>query len=55
MVTHMGYPMVGLGLDYMVIQKRDGNTSMMNGKEYDNAYGLPHPPHLQKKIQSHAS
>jgi len=33
MVTHMGYPMVGLGLDYMVIQKRDGNTSMMNGKD----------------------
>ncbi len=33
MATHMGYPMVGLGLDYMVIQKREGNTSMMNGND----------------------
>ena len=33
MVTRMGYPMVGLGLNYMVIQKRDGNASMMNGKD----------------------
>ena len=33
MVTRMGYPMVGLGLNYMIIQKRDGNTSMMNGND----------------------
>jgi outer membrane protein TolC len=33
MVTRMGYPMVGLGLNYSVIQKRDGNASMMNGKD----------------------
>lgn len=33
MVTRMGYPMLGLGLDYMVIRKRDGNTAMMNGKD----------------------
>jgi cobalt-zinc-cadmium efflux system outer membrane protein len=33
MVTRMGYPMVGLGLNYMIIQKRDGNTAMMNGKD----------------------
>jgi outer membrane protein TolC len=33
MVTRMGYPMVGLGLNYMIIQKRYGNTSMMNGKD----------------------
>jgi cobalt-zinc-cadmium efflux system outer membrane protein len=32
-VTRMAYPMVGLGLNYMVIQKRDGNTAMMNGKD----------------------
>jgi len=33
MVKRMGYPMVGLGLNYMLIQKRDGNTSMMNGND----------------------
>ncbi len=33
MVTRMGYPMVGLGLDYSLIQKREGNTSMMNGQD----------------------
>ncbi len=33
MVTRMGYPMVGLGLNYSVIQKREGNTSMMNGND----------------------
>jgi outer membrane protein TolC len=29
----MGLPMLGLGLNYMVIQKREENTSMMNGKD----------------------
>lgn len=29
----MGLPMVGLGLNYMVIQPRAGNTSMMNGND----------------------
>lgn len=29
----MGWPMLGLGLKYMPIQKREGNTSMMNGKD----------------------
>ena len=29
----MGSPMLGLGLDYMVIQKRAENSSMMNGKD----------------------
>lgn len=33
MVSRMGYPMVGLGLNYSVIQKRDGNSSMMNGND----------------------
>ena len=33
MATKMGYPMLGVGLNYMLIQKRDGNTSMMNGKD----------------------
>ncbi len=32
-VTRMGYPMVGLGLNYMIIQKREGNTAMMNGND----------------------
>jgi len=29
----MGLPMLGVGLDYMIIQKRPENTSMMNGKD----------------------
>ncbi|MEZ5104187.1 MAG: TolC family protein [Draconibacterium sp.] len=29
----MGLPMVGVGLNYMVNQKREGNTFMMNGKD----------------------
>ena len=29
----MGSPMVGIGLDYMIIQERPGNPSMMNGKD----------------------
>ncbi|MBB3186079.1 TolC family protein [Microbacter margulisiae] len=32
-VTKMGYPILGLGLDYMIIDKRAGNTSMMNGQD----------------------
>ena len=33
MVTRMGYPMIGVGLDYMIINKREGNTAMMNGND----------------------
>ena len=33
MVTRMGYPMVGVGLNYTVIQKSDMLTSAMNGKD----------------------
>ncbi|PKP35644.1 MAG: transporter [Bacteroidetes bacterium HGW-Bacteroidetes-17] len=29
----MGLPMLGVGLNYMLIQKRDGNTFMMNGTD----------------------
>ncbi len=29
----MGLPMLGLGINYMLIQERSGNTSMMNGKD----------------------
>ena len=29
----MGLPMVGVGLNYMINQKRDGNTFMMNGND----------------------
>lgn len=29
----MGLPMVGLGLNYMINQKREGNTHMMNGND----------------------
>jgi outer membrane protein TolC len=33
MVTHMGYPMIGLGLNYSIVQKRDGVPPMMNGND----------------------
>jgi outer membrane protein TolC len=33
MVTGMGYPMVGLGLDYSLINKNEMSTSSMNGKD----------------------
>jgi outer membrane protein TolC len=33
MVTRMGYPMVGLGLNYSVIGKNSMSTSSMNGKD----------------------
>ena len=29
----MGFPMLGIGLNYMFIQERDGNPSMMNGND----------------------
>lgn len=33
MVTRMGYPMMGLGVDYQVISKSDMSTSSMNGRD----------------------
>jgi outer membrane protein TolC len=33
MVTKMGYPMIGLGLNYSVINKSEMSTSAMNGKD----------------------
>jgi outer membrane protein TolC len=33
MVTRMGYPMLGVGLNYAVISKSDMSTSPMNGKD----------------------
>jgi outer membrane protein TolC len=33
MVTRMGYPMLGIGLNYSVISKSDMSTSSMNGKD----------------------
>jgi outer membrane protein TolC len=33
MAGKMGKPMVGLGANYMLIEKRNGNLSMMNGKD----------------------
>jgi outer membrane protein TolC len=33
MVTRMGYPMVGLGVDYSLINKSAMSTSPMNGKD----------------------
>jgi outer membrane protein TolC len=33
MVTRMGYPMIGLGVNYSVINKNEMSTSAMNGKD----------------------
>ena len=33
MATKMGKPMLGVGVNYMLIDKRPGNTSMMNGND----------------------
>jgi outer membrane protein TolC len=33
MVSHMGYPMVGFGVDYSLINKNVMSTSPMNGKD----------------------
>lgn len=33
MVTRMGYPMIGVGLNYSIINKSDMSTSPMNGKD----------------------
>ncbi|HLF34354.1 MAG TPA: TolC family protein [Cyclobacteriaceae bacterium] len=33
MVTRMGYPMIGLGLNYSVYQKRDDVSDIMNGED----------------------
>ena len=33
MAGRMGKPMIGLGANYMLIEKRTGNLSMMNGKD----------------------
>lgn len=32
-VKKMGMPMLGLGLNYMLVRKREGNNSTMNGKD----------------------
>lgn len=33
MVTSMGYPMIGLGVNYSLIKKSEMSTSLMNGKD----------------------
>ncbi len=33
MASKMGKPMLGVGINYMLIEKRPGNTSMMNGND----------------------
>ena len=33
MVNKMGYPMIGVGLNYSLIKKSEGNNSSMNGKD----------------------
>ena len=56
MVTRMGYPMVGLGLNYSLIRKikcRYGRT-IHEWKGYDNANGSSYFTCIQKKIYCNA-
>jgi outer membrane protein TolC len=52
MVKRMGYPTIGLGLDYMVIQKREGNISAMNGKDMTMPMVSLTLPVFRKKYKS---
>ena len=51
-VNRMGYPMVGLGVDHMVIAKRDGNTSIMNGNDMNMAMVSITLPIFRKKYKA---
>ncbi len=54
MVTRMGYPMVGLGINYSVIGKSDHVDIINEWKRHDNANGSFYITHLQKKIYCNA-
>lgn len=48
----MGLPMVGLGLNYMIIQERAGNESMMNGKDMIMPMATVSIPLFRKKYKA---
>ena len=54
MVTRMGYPMIGFGINYSVIGK-SANVGIINEwKRHDNANGSFYFTHLQEKIYCNA-
>jgi outer membrane protein TolC len=48
----MGLPMVGLGLNYMLIQESAGNESMMNGKDMIMPMATVSIPLFRKKYRA---
>ena len=52
MVTKMGYPMVGLGLNYSLINKNEMSTSAMNGKDMVMPMVLVTLPIYRKKYKA---
>ena len=54
MVTRMGYPMVGLGLNYSLIRKNRYGNIVNEWKGYDNANGSFYFTDLQEKIYCNA-
>ena len=54
MVTRMGYPMVGLGLNYSLVNKNECQYGRIihEWKGYDNAYGILTLPVYRKKYNA---
>jgi len=52
MVTRMGYPMIGLGLNYTIISQSDMSTSAMNGKDMIMPMAKITLPLYRKKYRS---
>ncbi len=52
MVSRMGYPMVGLGVNYSIINKSDMSTSTMNGKDMVMPMVTVTLPIYRKKYQA---
>jgi outer membrane protein TolC len=52
MVTKMGYPMVGLGVNYSLINKNEMSTSTMNGKDMVMPMVLVTLPIYRKKYKA---
>jgi len=52
MVTKMGYPMIGLGVNYSVINKSEMSTSSMNGKDMIMPMVTATLPIYRKKYRS---
>jgi outer membrane protein TolC len=52
MVTKMGYPMVGLGVNYSLINKNEMSTSAMNGKDMVMPMVLVTLPIYRKKYKA---